>query len=1014
MGTKRHKIRRNADDARGKKGLRRDPILAKGILRKRIRSTMKSPTSRAKPKYISVAIRIRPRSAAEKERNEDDIWKCDIAEGIIHEREESFRLDALGNDSHIPSTPGVICRNHFDYICPEDGETQEVYNNSCKPVVLGCCKGINGTIFAYGQTSSGKTYTMLGTETKPGVLILALSDVFHCIRTCPEREFALRVSYLEIHNEVVNDLLEPDKENLQVVSTNDGLGQGPHIPGLTEVPIKTPHDLIRVLLKGEEHRKVAQTTSNERSSRSHTIFQLHIQSKLKNLNTNEEEKENSEKVKGSTKILASTFACVDLAGSESVSQVASKQQQKECRYINRSLLGLGRVIMTLSQLGESPKGNRHIPYRDSKLTRILQPALGGNATCTVICTISPTRTCREETLHTLHFARTAKQCKNHIAVNERLDDKELLKKYQNLIKLLKKKIKVYIAKAQQAQQTQKAMSKLRKINKDMACEIKDLRTQLSMAHSRTNSPLPYQPGSNSTCGTPEAASSVPASKTFQKEEKPENNEQKHAARSSSSNSLHTLPATSDQWSDMADTNSVKSNPNSLASSASYVNQAISALQSKLQIVEQNMQTLAFRVDQATTVDPDSIAGNITAPIQNEGKSLIYTAPGSARSMFQSPPPQNFPIGFAGQNSASQQLQQNNFSPLQAYKPNRQHVNGPLLPVLTSPLQYFENGTPNANYRAIPVVNTSLDGEPPIVNIDMDKERKEDTNAAPQGTPHIPVNLDDPVDVVISSAQAAAGITPVKDDQLDVPETLIPTPTPIPSPKHARPAVPGAWTDLPSNPLPGQQHISKLTGMSPEKIKNLQNDIHRPRMPPRAPVPSTPIKPAIRTRSGTFQELKQLVAIQENEKRILKEKLEDLKHGKTDSTGKVSAFLKKLCSRGRTKFRLVTIDPSNNTLGYEKKQYTLSDIKEIKKGIFQERKIPFDTNLNEDKCFTIFFTSESMVKNITFVTASKLQRESWVASLTQLTASAIEKESKKTKSNEDGPTLERNEDGKEKE
>lgn len=991
---------------------------------------MKSPKSRAKPKYISVAIRIRPRSAAEKERKEDDIWKCDIAEGIIHEKEESFRLDSLGKDSHLPSTPGVICRNHFDYICPEDGETQEVYNNSCKPVVLGCCKGINGTIFAYGQTSSGKTYTMLGTETKPGVLILALSDVFHCIRTCPEREFALRVSYLEIHNEIVNDLLEPDKENLQVVSTNDGLGQGPHIPGLTEVPIKTPHDLIRVLLKGEEHRKVAQTTSNERSSRSHTIFQLHIQSKIKNLKTNEDEKENSEKEKRNTKILASTFACVDLAGSESVSQVASKQQQKECRYINRSLLGLGRVIMTLSQLGESPRGNRHIPYRDSKLTRILQPALGGNATCTVICTISPTRTCREETLHTLHFARTAKQCKNHIAVNERMDDKELLKKYQNLIKLLKKKIKVYIAKAQQAQQTQKAMSKLRKINKDMACEIKDLRTQLSMAHSRTNSPLPYQPGnkffmiceSNSTCGTPEAgsrteitASSIPASKSFLNQEKTENNEQKQAVRSSSSNSLHTLPyttvlttdhggkesypaVTSDQWSDMADTNSVKSNPNSLASSASYVNQAISALQSKLQIVEQNMQTLAFRVDQATIVDPDSIAGNNSAPIQNEGKSLIYTAPGSARSMFQSPPTPNFPIGFAGHGSASQQMQQASFSPLQGYMPNRQHVNGPLLPILTSPVQYFENGTPNAHYRAIPVVNTSLDGEPPVVNIDMDKERKEDTNTAPQGTPHIPVNLDDPVDIVISSAQVAAGITPIKSDQLEVPGNHIPTLTPTASPKHVRLACPGAESSFLSKhtPGPGQLHMSYSTGMTPSKLHIPPQDIRTPSIPPRAPVAALP---AIGKGSGTFQELKQLVAIQENEKRILKEKLEDLKHGKTDSTGKNSAFLKKLCSRGRTKFRLVTIDPKNNTLGYEKKQYSLSDIKEIKKGIFQERKIPFDTHLNEDKCFTILFTTESMVKNITFVTASKLQRESWVASLTQLSTAALEKESEKTKRKE---------------
>jgi hypothetical protein len=388
--------------------------------------------------------------------------------------------------------------------------------------------------------------------------------------------------------------------------------------------------------------------------------------------------------------------------------------------------------------------------------------------------------------------------------------------------------------------------------------------------------------------------------------------------------------------------------------------------------------------------------------------LIYTAPGSelkrpvgvrARSMFQSPPTPNFPIGFAGHGSASQQMQQATFSPLQGYMPNRPHVNGSLLPILTSPVQYFENGTPKANYRAIPVVNTSLDGEPPVVNIDMDKERKEDTNVAPKGTPHIPVNLDDPVDIVISSAQAAAGITPIKSDHIETPGNQIHTLTPTASPKHVRPTCPGTDSSFQSKQLgPGQLHMSYSTGMTPSKLQIQPQDIRTPSIPPRAPVAAAP---AIRKSSGTFQELKQLVAIQENEKRILKEKLEDLKHGKTDSTGKNSAFLKKLCSRGRTKFRLVTIDPKNNTLGYEKKQYSLSDIKEIKKGIFQERKIPFDTHLNEDKCFTILFTSESMVKNITFVTASKLQRESWVASLTQLSTAALEKESEKTKSIEDG-------------
>eukprot|EP00494_Astrolonche_serrata_P031133 UN31402 len=182
----------------------------------------------------------------------------------------------------------------------------------CKKSVLKCCEGVNCTIFAYGQTNSGKTYTMLGDENNPGIILLSLSDIYRHIQGCKDREFKMFVSCVEIYNEQINDLLDPRKKGLKVVYDPE---LGPIIRNCTIQATKTPKDLIQLLLRGETNRKVAQTRQNDRSSRSHTIFRISLQNRSK-----------GSKGKKNNKIRSSVLTLVDLAGSESMTESSSDAQ----------------------------------------------------------------------------------------------------------------------------------------------------------------------------------------------------------------------------------------------------------------------------------------------------------------------------------------------------------------------------------------------------------------------------------------------------------------------------------------------------------------------------------------------------------------------------------------------------------------------------------------------------------------------------------------------------------------
>uniref|UniRef100_A0A453LE25 Kinesin motor domain-containing protein n=1 Tax=Aegilops tauschii subsp. strangulata TaxID=200361 RepID=A0A453LE25_AEGTS len=252
-----------------------------------------------------------------------------------------------------------------DRVFDPECSTRQVYDEGAKEVALSVLSGINSSIFAYGQTSSGKTYTMLG------ITEHSMAEIYAYIDQHPDREFILRFSAMEIYNEAVRDLLSSDTTPLRLL---DDPEKGTVVEKLTEETLRDKGHLLELLAVCEAQRQIGETALNETSSRSHQILRLTVESSAKQFLG-----------KGNSSTLQACVNFVDLAGSERASQTAaSGMRLKEGSHINKSLLTLGKVIRQLSG-----GRNGHIPYRDSKLTRILQSSLGGNARTAIICTMSP-------------------------------------------------------------------------------------------------------------------------------------------------------------------------------------------------------------------------------------------------------------------------------------------------------------------------------------------------------------------------------------------------------------------------------------------------------------------------------------------------------------------------------------------------------------------------------------------------------------------------------------------------
>lgn len=355
---------------------------------------------------IKVAIKTRPLN--HKEQLDGRVyWKVE-SDSVIH-------ID--------PITKKKIGEQFFfDRVFCDKSTNYDVFDDIVRPIIDRGVQGFNGTVFAYGQTGSGKTFTMSGDQSNPGIIPLAINYMFNAMNNSSSREYLLRACYLEIYNEKVIDLLEK-KNNKNQTKKIEIQKDGLHITPLKAIVCQNSQMVIDLMKIGEKNRSIGETDMNERSSRSHTIFRIILESR----NVDDD-------CDGAYQ--QSVINLVDLAGSERSSQTQSSTERfKEGCKINSSLTTLSLVIQ---QLSECPDSSQHVNFRDSKLTRILQTSLGGNSLTAIICTV--TLAVDDQTSNTLSFASRAKKIKNSAKVNENVTDETLLKRYRVQLSKLNKEL----------------------------------------------------------------------------------------------------------------------------------------------------------------------------------------------------------------------------------------------------------------------------------------------------------------------------------------------------------------------------------------------------------------------------------------------------------------------------------------------------------------------------------------------------------------------------------------------
>ncbi|XP_010279346.1 PREDICTED: kinesin-like protein NACK1 [Nelumbo nucifera] len=395
---------------------------------------------KVKEEKIVVTVRLRPLSKREQSLKDQVAWECIDDHTIVYKPPSQER--SITSASYT-----------FDKVFGPVSLTEAVYEG-VKNVALSALMGINATIFAYGQTSSGKTYTMRGITEK------AVKDIYNHIMNTPERDFTIKISGLEIYNENVRDLLNVDSgRNLKLL---DDPEKGVVVEKLVEETVSNDQHLRHLISICEAQRQVGETALNDTSSRSHQIIRLTIESTLR---------ENS----GCVKSFVASLNFVDLAGSERASQTnADGARLREGCHINLSLMTLTTVIRKLS-VG---KRSGHIPYRDSKLTRILQHSLGGNARTAIICTLSPALSHVEQSRNTLSFATRAKEVTNTAQVNMVISDKQLVKHLQKEVARLEAELRTPDPDALSREKDMKI--------RQMKMEIEELKRQRDLAQSQVD------------------------------------------------------------------------------------------------------------------------------------------------------------------------------------------------------------------------------------------------------------------------------------------------------------------------------------------------------------------------------------------------------------------------------------------------------------------------------------------------------------------------------------------------
>ncbi|KAM0032373.1 putative plus-end-directed kinesin ATPase [Helianthus debilis subsp. tardiflorus] len=353
--------------------------------------SIRAPATK-KATTLTVAVKCRP--LTEKERGRDIVRVNNNKEVVVLDPDLSKDyLDRIQNRTKER-------RYTFDYAFAPDSKNVDVYERSISSTISGVVHGLNATVFAYGSTGSGKTYTMVGTEGDPGLMVLSLHTIFDFIKNDKSSDvFEVTCSYLEVYNEVIYDLLEKSSGHLELREDPE---QGIIVAGLRCIKVNSADKILELLNVGNSRRKTDNTDANETSSRSHAVLEITVLRKQKR--------------KYRSQVIRGKLALVDLAGSERASETNNAGQKlRDGANINRSLLALANCINALGK--QHKKGLAYVPYRNSKLTRILKVGLSGNSQTVMIATISPADNQYHHTVNTLKYADRAKEIKTHIQKN---------------------------------------------------------------------------------------------------------------------------------------------------------------------------------------------------------------------------------------------------------------------------------------------------------------------------------------------------------------------------------------------------------------------------------------------------------------------------------------------------------------------------------------------------------------------------------------------------------------------
>ncbi|XP_030631573.1 kinesin-like protein KIF19 [Chanos chanos] len=411
-------------------------------------------TGESKDHQLTVALRIRPLSEAEQE---------EAATIVAHRVDDQMvvLMDPMEDPDDVLRANRSREKTYmFDVAFDYSATQEEVYRATTKGLIEGLISGYNATVFAYGPTGCGKTYTMLGTDTEPGIYVRTLNDLFRAIEeTSDDMQYSVSMSYLEIYNEMIRDLLNPSSGYLDLREDSKGEIQ---VAGITEVSTVNAREIMELLMKGNKQRTQEPTAANQTSSRSHAVLQVAVRQQSRCRDVLQE-------------VRFARLFMIDLAGSERASQTQNRGQRlKEGAHINRSLLALGNCINALSE----KTGNKYINYRDSKLTRLLKDSLGGNSRTVMIAHISPASLAFEESRNTLTYADRAKSIRTRVKRNL-LNVSYHIAQYTSIISDLRSEIQRLKKKI--ADQASRQISSDRTDIRHVQAEVQALSTQQSRA-----------------------------------------------------------------------------------------------------------------------------------------------------------------------------------------------------------------------------------------------------------------------------------------------------------------------------------------------------------------------------------------------------------------------------------------------------------------------------------------------------------------------------------------------------